>query len=222
VHRRSNAFLPLDHGRYLAEHIPNATLLELEGADNSYWVGDTTVMLDEIEEFLTGVRHSPEPDRKLAAVLFTDIVASTQRIVEVGERAWRDLLDRHDVATRQQLNRFAGREINTTGDGIIATFDLPARAVQAGCAIRDAAAQLGINVRVGIHFGEVEVRGADIAGMTVHLAARIQALADPGEVLVSRTVTELVTGSSITFRDRGEYELKGVPAKWQVFSVTDT
>jgi class 3 adenylate cyclase len=225
VHRRglnSAGIVPVEAGRYLAEHIPDARYVELEGIDQSYWLGDTGAMLDEIEEFLTGVRHDPEPDRTLVAVLFTDIVASTERIVEIGERGWRDLLDRHDAATRQQLERFGGREIKTTGDGMLATFDLPARAVQSGCAIRDAAAQLGVAVRVGVHFGEVELRGGDIAGMTVHIAARIHALADPGEVLVSRTVADLVAGSSIAFRDRGEYELKGVPATWQVFGVTDT
>jgi class 3 adenylate cyclase len=223
LHRRDiSGFFPVQHGRYLAEHIPNAKYVELDGADTSCWVGDTDLMLDEIEEFLTGVRHGPEPDRALAAVLFTDIVASTERIVEVGERRWRDLLDRHDAVLRRQLERFGGREIKTTGDGVLATFDGPARAVQCACAIRDAAAQLGLEVRAGVHVGEVELRGPDIAGMTVHIAARIHARADPGEVLVSRTVVDLVTGSHITFTDRGQHELKGVPGNWQLFGVTQT
>jgi class 3 adenylate cyclase len=221
LHRRDIRMLGPAHGRYLAEHIANAKYVELEGADQATWVGDTDVMLDEIEEFLTGVRHGTEPDRALAAVLFSDIVASTERIAELGERPWRDLLDRHDAAIRHQLQRFGGREINTTGDGVLATFDRPARAVQCACAIRDVAAELGMAVRVGIHFGEVEVRGSDIAGMTVHIAARIHALAAPGEVLVSRTVTELVAGSHITVTDRGEHELKGVPGTWQLFAITN-
>ena len=222
VHRRANAFLPVDHGRYLAEHIPNAKYVELEGADNSYWVGDTNDMLDEIEEFLTGARQGQEPDRALVAVLFTDIVASTERLVEVGEQGWRDLLDRHDAAVRRELRRFGGREVNTTGDGFIATFSGPARAVQCACAIRDAARRLGIAVRVGVHVGEVELRGADVAGITVHVAARITALADAGEVLVSRTVPDLVVGTSIAFKDRGERQLKGVPGTWQLFSVIES
>lgn len=222
LHRRENRFVPVGQGRYLAEHIPDAKYVELEGVDSPHFLGDTEVMLDEIEEFLTGVRHGPEPDRALAAVLFTDIVASTERIVEVGERRWRDLLDRHDTAMRRQLERFGGREIKTTGDGVLATFDGPARAVQCACAIRDAAAQLGLEVRAGVHFGEVELRGADIAGMTVHIAARLDVLATPGEVLVSRTVVELVSGSHTTFVDRGEHQLKGVPGIWQLFGVTNT
>ena len=222
VHRRDNKFLGVSHGRYLAAHIPNAKYVEFDGADNSYWLGDTEPMLDEIEDFLTGMRRGREPDRALAAVLFTDIVASTERIAAVGERNWRDLLDRHDAAIRSQLERFGGREIKTTGDGVLATFERPARAVQCACAIRDAAAQLGLEVRGGVHVGEVELRGDDIAGMTVHIAARIHAFAGPGEVLVSRTVTDLVVGSSITFADRGETELRGVPGTWQLFNVTDT
>ncbi len=222
LHRRENRFVPLAHGRYLAEHIANAKYVELDGADSPHFLGDTEVMLDEIAEFLTGVRHSPEPDRSLAAVMITDIVASTERIVEVGERRWRDLLDRHDTALRRQLERFGGREIKTTGDGVLATFDGPARAVQCACAIRDAAVELGLEVRAGVHFGEVELRGTDIAGMTVHIAARVNALAAPGEVLVSRTVVELVTGSHTNFADRGEHRLKGVPGTWQLFGVTNT
>jgi class 3 adenylate cyclase len=219
VHRRNNNFLEVGHGRYLAEHIVGAKYLELDGADNSYWLGDTEPLLDEIEEFLTGVRRGREPDRVLTTVLFTDIVASTERIASVGERNWHDLLDRHDAAIRSQLERFGGREIKTTGDGMLATFERPARAVQCACAIRNAAAQLGLEVRAGVHVGEVELRGDDIAGMTVHIAARIYAVADPSEVLVSRTVTDLVAGSSITFADRGERELKGVPGTWKLFAV---
>jgi class 3 adenylate cyclase len=219
VHRRDNQLLPVGHGRYLREHIPGAKYVELPGADNLYWVGDTDQMLDEIEETLTGARHGPEPDRMLATVLFTDIVGSTERIVEVGERRWRDLLDLHDTALRRQLERFRGREIKTTGDGVLATFDGPARAVQCACAIRDAAAQLGLQVRAGVHTGEVEIRGTDIGGMTVHIGQRVSALAGPGEVMVSSTVKDLVIGAGIEFDDRGDHELKGVPGVWRIFSV---
>jgi class 3 adenylate cyclase len=221
LHRRDNRALGIEHGRYLAEHLTNAKFVELKGGDHAYWVGETDVMLDEIEEFLTGVRQHVEADRTLAAVLFTDIVASTQRIVAIGERQWRDLLDRHDTALRHQLARFGGREIKTTGDGVLAIFDRPLHAVQCASAIRDAATQLGVSIRVGIHFGEVELREADISGLTVHIAARIHALAEPGEILVSRTMSDLVVGSSITCTNRGEHELKGVPGAWQLFSVTN-
>jgi len=220
MHRRDNRMIRSAHGRYLAEHISTARFVELPGEDFLYWVGDNEVMLDEIEEFWTGVRHGAEPDRVLATVLFSDIVGSTQRIVAVGEHRWRDLLDSHDAAVRRQLERFRGREIKTTGDGVVATFDGPARGVLCACAIRDAAAQLGLDVRVGLHTGEVELRGDDISGMTVHIAARIEALARPGEVLVSRTVTDLVTGSGIEFEDRDDRELKGVPGSWRLFAVT--
>ena len=220
LHRRDDQAVPVGHGRYLAEHIPAAKYVELEGADDPYWLGDTDVMLDEIEEFLTGVRHGHEPDRVLAAVLFTDIVASTTRIVDIGERRWRDLLDRHDTAARRQLERFGGRKVKHTGDGVLATFERPAPAVQCAGAIRDAAVQLGLEIRAGVHFGEIELRGDDIAGLAVHIAARIDALAGPSEVWVSRTAVDLVAGSAIAFTDRGEHELKGVPGTLRLFSAT--
>jgi class 3 adenylate cyclase len=219
LHRRDNGIFRLGHGRYLAEHIPNATYVELDGADDLYWVGETDTMLDEIEEFLTGVRGGPGAERLLATVVFTDIVGSTARITALGGQRWRGLIDRHDTAVRRQLERFRGREIKTTGDGMLATFDGPARAVACACAIRDAAAQLGLEVRVGVHAGEIEVRGADIGGMAVHIAARVEAFAKPGEVLVSRTVVDLVVGSGISFADRGQHVLKGVPGRWRLFSA---
>lgn len=219
LHRRDDAAMRVGHARYLAEHIPNAKYVELPGADDLYWVGDTEEMLDEIEEFITGSRARTVSDRILATVLFTDIVGSTEHMAEVGERRWRDRLDYHDSAIRRQLERFRGREIKMTGDGVLATFDGPARAVQCARAIRDAARQLGLQVRAGVHTGEVEVRGDDIGGMAVHIAARVEALAAPGEVLVSRTVVDLMVGSGIETTDRGEHVLKGVPGAWKLFAV---
>jgi class 3 adenylate cyclase len=219
LHRRDDASWRAPHGRYLAEHIPGARYVELPGADDLYWVGDTDQMLDEIEEFVTGARPAPSTDRVLATVLFTDIVGSTRHIAEVGERRWRDLLDHHDLVVREQLERFRGREVKMTGDGVLATFDGPARAVLCACAIRDATAQLDLDIRAGVHIGEVEVRGEDIGGMAVHIAARIEALAEPGEVLVSRTVVDLIVGSGIEPTDRGERVLEGVPGDWRLFAV---
>jgi class 3 adenylate cyclase len=219
LHRRDSQGFRTGHGRYLAEHIPGAKYVELPGVDNLYWVGDTDEMLDEIEEFLTGVRPGPIADRVLSTILFTDIVGSTTRLAELGERRWRDLLDRHDAAVRRQLERFRGREIKMTGDGVLATFDGPARAVMCACAIRDAAGQLGVDIRAGVHTGEVEVRGDDIGGMAVHIAARVEALAEARQVLVSRTVVDLIVGSGIETTDRGEHVLTGVPGAWQLFAV---
>jgi class 3 adenylate cyclase len=183
------------------------------------FVGDSDADLDEIEEFLTGARHSRETDRVLATVLFTDIVGSTKRAAQLGDRDWRELLDAHDRVVRRQLERFRGREVNTAGDGFLATFDGPGRAIVCACAIRDAVRALGIEVRAGLHTGEVEVRGNDIAGMAVHIGARVAAIAEAGEVLVSGAVPPLVTGSGIQFAERGEHELKGVPERWHLFAV---
>lgn len=219
VHRRDCLTIRSAHGRYLAEHIPEASYLELPGRDSLYWVGETEEMLAGIEQFLTGTRQAPEPDRVLATVLFSDIVDSTAQASAMGDRAWRDRLDAHDAMVRRQLARFRGREVKTTGDGFLATFDGPARAIQCGCAVRDGAQQMGVAVRIGLHSGEVELRGDDIAGIAVHIGARVAALAEPGEVLVSRTVADLVAGAGIDFDDRGERELKGVPGSWRVYGV---
>jgi class 3 adenylate cyclase len=219
LHRADNTFLPIAHGRYLAENIPEAKFVELPGRDHLPYVGDTDALLGEIEEFLTGTRRTENTDRMLATILFTDIVNSTKQAVREGDRRWRELLDSHDGMTGRQVHRFGGRQVKSTGDGILATFDGPARAIQCGLAICDGARQLGMEVRVGIHAGEVERRGRDVAGIGVHIAARVQACADGGEVWVSRTVTDLVTGSGIIFSDRGEHSLKGVPGTWQLFAV---
>jgi class 3 adenylate cyclase len=221
MHRVDNAFVRSAHARYLAENIAGARLVELPGRDHLPHVGDTDAVLDEIEEFLTGSRGTSNTDRMLATILFTDIVDSTKRAAGTGDRRWRELLDNHDGMAGRQVHRFGGRQVKTTGDGILATFDGPARAIQCGLALCEGARQLGVEVRVGLHSGEVERRGDDVAGIGVHIAARVQACAQPGEVWVSRTMTDLVTGSGIVFSDRGEHQLKGVPGAWQLFTVED-
>ncbi len=219
LHRRDSTYLRAEHGRYLAERIPQSTYVELPGADMLYWVGDTAKLLDEVEEFVTGVRGGAGTDRVVATVLFTDIVGSTERAAALGDDRWHDLLDNHDSVIRRQLERFGGREINTVGDGFLAVFGSPSVAIDCAAAIGAAMRALGIEVRAGIHIGEMEVRGADVAGMAVHIGARIAALAGPSEVLVSSTVREVVTGSGRVFRARGEHELKGVPGSWRVYAV---
>jgi class 3 adenylate cyclase len=204
----------------LASRMPDAKVVELPGRDSYWWAAERAAeILDEIEEFLTGVRAGRSADRKLATLLFTDIADSTSRSSELGDAKWRVLLDQHDRALRRQFVRFRGQEVNTTGDGFVATFDGPARAIDCALAIRDAARQLGIDVRSGVHTGEVEVRGDDIAGIAVHIAARVAARAEPNTVWTSRTVVDLVVGSGFNFNDEGEHTLKGVPGTWQLYSV---
>jgi class 3 adenylate cyclase/pimeloyl-ACP methyl ester carboxylesterase len=217
--RSDDPWIRKPHAVYLAEHIPGAKLVEFPGEENLLFVGNTDAVMDEIEEFLTGSRHAPETNRVLATVLFTDIVGSTQRAAQLGDKAWRELLDAHDGVVRRQLDRFRGREVNTVGDGFVATFDGPGRAIECACAIRDAVAVLGIEVRAGLHTGEIELRGDDIGGIGVHIAARVAALGNGGEVLTSAAVPLLVAGSGIEFADRGEHELKGVPGMWRLYSV---
>jgi class 3 adenylate cyclase len=219
VHRRDSAFVPVGHGRYLAEHITGARYVELPGADTLYWVGDSTPILDEIEEFITGIRAGSDSERVLTTIVFTDIVGSTQRAAALGDDRWHALLDNHDNIVRHELERFRGIEVNTVGDGFVAIFTSPSVAIDCAEAIIEAVRPLGIEVRVGIHAGEVEVRGDDIAGMAVHIGARVSALAGPSEVLVSSTVRDIVTGSRRKFTDCGEYELKGVPGKWRVCAL---
>jgi class 3 adenylate cyclase len=219
LHRHDERVFRIGHGRYLADRIPGAKFVELPGTDSLYWVGDTSFLLDEVEEFVTGTRLARRLDSIIATILVTDIVGSTKTLARVGQDQWRDMLDRHDSAVRRQLERFGGREVKTTGDGFLITFDGPARAVICAQAIRDAAAEMGMDIRVGLHTGQIALRGDDIAGMAVHIAARVEALASPGEVLASRTVVDLVVGSAIEFEDRGEHELKGVPGSWKVFAV---
>jgi class 3 adenylate cyclase len=219
LQRADNTYVLAAHGRYLAEHLPNATYVELPGNDHLFNSPDVDEIVDHIEEFLTGVRPTPDVDRVLATVVFTDIVNSTQRAVALGDRRWKELLDHHDDVVRQALQRFRGRQVKATGDGMLAVFDGPARAIGASVTIRDALRSAGLETRCGIHTAEIELRGDDIGGIGVHIAARVAGLAASGEVLASRTVVDLVAGSGIEFVDRGAHELKGVPGSWQLFGV---
>lgn len=220
MHRAASTFVNVGHGRYLVDHIAGARYVELPGADTLYWIGDTTPILDEVEEFITGVRTGSEAERVLTTIVFTDIVGSTARAATMGDDRWRDLLDHHDARIRHELERFRGREVNTAGDGFVATFTTPSVALDCAEAIIDAVRPLGLEVRVGIHAGEVEMRGDDIAGMAVHIGARVAARAGAGEVLVSSTVREIVTGSHHEFTDRGQHELKGIPGQWRLHALS--
>jgi pimeloyl-ACP methyl ester carboxylesterase len=219
VHRVGDETMPIDGGRYLAEHIPGATLVEVEGDDHFPWVGDTDAILDEVEQFVTGSRPAAEPDRVLATVLFTDIVDSTQLLAERGDRHWRELLEQFYAILRRELARHQGREIDTTGDGLFATFDGPARAIRCACATREAVRNLGIAIRAGLHTGECELLGDKVSGIAVHLGARVCGAAGRNEVLVSSTVKDLVAGSTLRFEDRGVHTLKGVPDEWHLYAA---
>lgn len=219
VHRTGDRNIRIQHARYMAERIPRAKLVELLGDDHVPWIGDSDLILDEVEEFLTGMRHGPEPDRVLATVLFTDIAGATQKAVELGDQSWRQLLEEHHAVVRRELSRFRGREIDTAGDGFLATFDGPARAIRCAGAIVDAVTPLGLAIRAGLHTGECEIIGEKLSGIAVHIGARVVALASPGEVLVSRTVKDLVAGSGLRFQERGTHILRGVPGEWHLFAV---
>jgi class 3 adenylate cyclase len=219
LHRAGNRFIDVRHGRYLAEHIAGARFVELAGEDHLFHAGDSEAMIGEVEEFLTGVRSVAEVDRVLATVLFTDIVGSTERAAALGDRAWHELLDAHHAIVRRELDRHRGREIQFQGDGLLATFDGPARAIRCACAISQAVRSLGLEIRAGLHTGEIELAGPSIRGIAVHIGARVAAQAGAGEVLVSSTVKDLVAGSGIGFLDRGSHTLKGVPGTWTLFAV---
>jgi class 3 adenylate cyclase len=222
AHMRDEPLIPMALGRYVADHIAGARWFEVAGADDFWWASDAAdIVLDEIEEFITGTPSASPTNRVLSTVLFTDIVSSTERAHELGDHQWRDVLNTHDQSVRRQLTRFRGKEVNTTGDGFVATFDGPARAIACACAIRDAAHQLGLEVRSGVHTGEIELRGDDIAGIAVHIAARVASLATASTVWTSRTVTDLVIGAGIQFRECGDHALKGVPGTWALFEVVD-
>jgi class 3 adenylate cyclase len=219
LHRIGDRGIPVTYGRYLAEHIPAAQFVELEGTDHLPFVGDADAILDEIEEFLTGVRDPLERNRILATVVFTDIVGSTERAHELGDRRWHELLNQHNDVVRKQLARFRGVEVSTTGDGFFATFDGPARAIRCALAISDEAQKFGIQVRVGLHTGECELIGSEVGGIAVHIGARVMAHSAANEVLVSSTVKDLVAGSGIKFIERGAHQLKGIPGEWTLFAV---
>lgn len=219
LYKTEDADVKVEEGRWIASQIPDATFVEIPGPDHLLNAFGAEQVLDEIEEFVTGFRAGPNPERALATVLFTDIVGSTEHAANVGDGAWRELLARHNATVASEVERFRGRVIGTQGDGFLATFDGPARAISAAHAINAAVRPLGLTVRSGLHTGEVEILGDDIAGLAVHIGARIAAIASPGEVLVSRTVKDLVAGSGIQFDDRGSHTLKGVPDEWQVYAA---
>jgi class 3 adenylate cyclase len=218
LHRESVP-IPVENAAYLAERIPGAKVKVLPGNDMVAWLGDWDGLADEIEAFVAGDRRAARTDRVLAAVMFTDIVGSTRRAAEIGDHKWRHLLDEHDAITRHEVERHSGRVVEWTGDGALATFDGPARAIRCAQSIQERVRTIGLEVRAGVHIGEIEVREHDVGGIAVHIGARIAALAGPSEVLVSRTVKDLVVGSGLTFADRGTHPLKGVPDEWQLFAV---
>ena len=220
IYRTHDVDVNVEEGRWIASRIPDARFVELPGADHLMWTDNAGAILDEVEGFLTGVRRGPEPDRVLATVLFTDIVGSTALASELGDRAWRDLLDRHHAVVRRELERSRGREVDTAGDGFLATFDGPARAIRCATAIRESLRPLRLRVRAGVHTGEVDLADGGVTGIAVHIGSRIASIAGADEVLVSGTVRDLVHGSGIRFEPRGEHELKGVPDRWSVFAVT--
>jgi class 3 adenylate cyclase len=219
LHRRDVQSFSVEEGRYLAEHIPEARLVELPGADATLAWETPELALDLIQQFLTGVHRPIEPNRVLATVLFSDIVASTERAGRLGDRRWRELLNVHDELARRLVEEFGGRLVKTTGDGLLATFDGPGRGIRCAAALRDELGGIGVQLRVGLHTGEVELRDGDVGGIAVHIAARVMAAAGPGEILTSRTVRDLIVGSDIVLDDRGTHPLRGVEGTWQLFAV---
>jgi pimeloyl-ACP methyl ester carboxylesterase len=219
LHRVGDVDVKVEEGRWIAAQIPGAKYVELSGDSHTLWGGDTDEIVDEIEEFLTGARPARELDRVLATVLFTDIVGSTEKAVELGDRRWRELLGAHEILVRRELQRFRGREVDTAGDGFLATFDGPARAVRCAAAVAQAVRELGLETRAGAHTGELELDGDKVRGVAVHTGARVAALAGPGEVLVTSTVKDLTAGSGLDFEDRGAHRLKGVPGEWRLFAA---
>jgi pimeloyl-ACP methyl ester carboxylesterase len=219
LHRTGDQMVRIEHARYLAQHLPNARLVELPGTDHIVWVGDAGAVLAEVEDFLTGVRPAPEPDRVLATILFADIAASTEKVATLGDRRWHEVLDAYYSLARDELTRYRGRELDTAGDGFFAAFDGPARAIRCALAIVAGARTLGLEVRAGVHTGECEVIGTKLGGIAVHVGARVAALASAGEVLVSQTVKDLVAGSGLRLEDRGLRTLKGIPGEWRLFAA---
>jgi pimeloyl-ACP methyl ester carboxylesterase/class 3 adenylate cyclase len=220
LHRLDDRVIDVRHARYLAKHIARATLVELPGTDHIPWI-DHEAVLEEVEEFLTGERHAPDLERVLATVLFTDIVESTERAVAVGDRKWRELLENYQTLVRAQLGHFRGREIDTAGDGFLASFDGPARAIRCAAAVRERSRSLGMEIRAGVHTGECEVMGDKLGGIAVHIGSRVASKAAPGEIVVSQTVKDLVAGSGLSFAERGAHALKGVPGEWRLYAFVN-
>jgi class 3 adenylate cyclase len=221
LHRSGDLVNPVGEGRYLAEHIAGARFVELEGPDHLPWIGDSETLIQEIEKFLGLERPPAEIDRVLTTVLFTDVVGSTETAAEIGDRGWKELLEAHNSAVRRELGRFRGREVDTAGDGFLATFDGPARAVLCAKAVFHSVRELGLEIRAGVHTGECELIGGKVGGISVHIGARVASFAGPGEIFVSSTVKDLVVGSGLVFEDTGEHELKGVPDRWRLYRVID-
>jgi pimeloyl-ACP methyl ester carboxylesterase len=221
LHRVDERVLDIEHARYLAQHIPQARLVELPGIDHMPWIGDSEAIVQEMEEFLTGARQIPESERVLATVLFTDIVESTERAAAIGDRKWRELLESYQSVVREQLGRFRGREIDTAGDGFLASFDGPARAIRCAAAVRERSRSLGMEIRAGLHTGECEVMGEKLGGIAVHIGSRVAGKAAPGEIVVSQTVRDLVAGSGLSFAERGAHALKGVPGEWRLYAFVN-
>ncbi|HEY6396269.1 MAG TPA: adenylate/guanylate cyclase domain-containing protein, partial [Solirubrobacteraceae bacterium] len=221
LHRPHDKFVDIRHSRYVADAVPKARLVELPGRHTLPFASGQDALIAEIQEFLTGARQPPDPERVLATVMFSDIVESTRIAAEVGDRRWREVVESFDQAVSGELARHRGRSVKSLGDGFLATFDGPARAIRCAVALRNAARGRGLELRIGVHTGEVELMGADVGGMAVHISARVVALAEPGEVLVSGTVKDLVVGSRIGFMERGERELKGVPGLWRLWAVDE-
>jgi class 3 adenylate cyclase len=219
IHRQGDVRVNVEAGRFMARQIPNAKYLELPGSDHMLWTGETERIMDEVEEFLTGSRSAVESDRVLATVLFTDIVNSTKRAETIGDRAWHDVLDRHNALVRREISRHRGHEVRTMGDGFLATFDGPARSIRCALAINEGVEALGLQVRAGLHTGEVEMANGDLSGIAVHIASRVATMAKPGQVLVSNTVRDLVAGSNIRFHDEGSHPLKGLTERVRLFAA---
>jgi pimeloyl-ACP methyl ester carboxylesterase/class 3 adenylate cyclase len=221
IHRVGDRVIDIEHARYLGLRILQSKLVELPGIDHMPWIGDSEAILQEIEEFMTGARHVPDPERILATVLFTDIVESTERAAALGDRKWRELLEGYQSLVRQQLGQFRGREIDTAGDGFLAAFDGPARAIRCAAAVREQSRSQGIDIRAGLHTGECEIMGEKLGGIAVHIGSRVAAKAAPGEIVVSQTVKDLVAGSGLSFADRGAHALKGVPGEWRLYAFVN-